>query len=290
MSRDTDRIEQHHKVGPLSGDTMSPHSTPLHIEVTAPAALEIVDNMLKAIVASRNPDQLCTLLATDVLKDFDVIASYLAVLDNDGRITMVGSFGYPEDRRSPDDRPSLWEPMAITDTIRTGQNQIFETWQQYIDRYPHLVHRAGPGQSFVCVPFSVKGTRAGGLGLTFNRPLANSEFNELLWSILANSGDIFISQGWATGVFKSPLDATNTPDTTTDKPRQFVDTDALTERALTILKHISLGRTNREIAVALTYSESTIKQETIKLFRALGVSTREEAALAGKTLGLLKDK
>jgi DNA-binding CsgD family transcriptional regulator len=269
---------------------MAPDPTgPLRIEVSSEEALEIVDNMLKALVASRDPDQLCTLLATDVLKNFDVTASYLAVLENDGRITMVGSFGYPEDRRSPDDRPSLWEPMAITDTIRTGENQIFETWQDYIDRYPHLGHRAGPGRSFVCVPFSVKGTRAGGLGLTFNRPLANTAFNERLWSILANSGDIFISQGWASGVFKSPLDS-NSATTPTGEPRQYVDTSALTARALTILKHITLGKTNKQIAADLSYSESTIKQETIKLFRALGVSSREDAALAGKTLGLVKDQ
>jgi ATP/maltotriose-dependent transcriptional regulator MalT len=36
-------------------------------------------------------------------------------------------------------------------------------------------------------------------------------------------------------------------------------------------------------------SESTIKQESVKIFRALGVSTRQQAVMIARTLGLLPE-
>ena len=49
------------------------------------------------------------------------------------------------------------------------------------------------------------------------------------------------------------------------------------------------GKTNLVIANEMILSESTIKQESVKIFRALGVSTRQQAVLKAKTLGLLPD-
>ena len=43
------------------------------------------------------------------------------------------------------------------------------------------------------------------------------------------------------------------------------------------------------IANEMILSESTIKQESVKIFRALGVGTRQQAVLKANTLGLLPD-
>ena len=52
----------------------------------------------------------------------------------------------------------------------------------------------------------------------------------------------------------------------------------LTERQSLILKLIAEGRTNAAIADVLGYSESFIRQETIKIYAKLGCSGRNEAA------------
>jgi DNA-binding NarL/FixJ family response regulator len=52
----------------------------------------------------------------------------------------------------------------------------------------------------------------------------------------------------------------------------------LTERQLVILQLISEDRTNTSISELLGYSESTIRQETIKIFAKLQCSGRHEAA------------
>lgn len=245
-------------------------------------ALEIISGTLRAMAKSSNPDELCDYLANEVLADFGVVATYLAVLDTDGRITMVGSWGYPASRRSPDDRPSLWYPMAITDTIRTGHIQVFPSWDSYMARYPDLAHRASPGKSFVCVPFSNLGRRAGGLGLTFCRELENVEEFTQLWEVIGQAGDLFISKSWAGSVFKpGGLNVKELPEITGD-PK-----DSFTERDLEVIRRTVAGQTVAVIARELRFSESTIKQARMHVYKKLGVNRKVDLEHAAKRLGLL---
>ena len=65
-------------------------------------------------------------------------------------------------------------------------------------------------------------------------------------------------------------------------------TGDLTERQLEILKLMAMGKTNAQIASELILSESSIRQETVRIYRALGVGTRSEAARKGLNLGLIE--
>lgn len=66
-----------------------------------------------------------------------------------------------------------------------------------------------------------------------------------------------------------------------------VTPEDLTTRQLSILGHIENGLVNLEIAKILMLSESTIRQETVRIYRALGVGNRQEAVKKAKALGLL---
>lgn len=59
--------------------------------------------------------------------------------------------------------------------------------------------------------------------------------------------------------------------------------DHLSERQNVILRLISEGRTNGDIAEILGYSESLIRQETIRIYAFLGCSGRQEAAKIFRT-------
>lgn len=66
------------------------------------------------------------------------------------------------------------------------------------------------------------------------------------------------------------------------------DPDSLTDRQLRVLDLISRGMTNAEIAQDLILSESSIRQETVKIYKALGVSSRLEASKRAVHLGILR--
>ena len=62
---------------------------------------------------------------------------------------------------------------------------------------------------------------------------------------------------------------------------------AITQRQLRVLDEMAIGKTNGQIARSLNLSESTIKQESVRIFRILGVNTRQRAVSAGKEMGLI---
>lgn len=64
---------------------------------------------------------------------------------------------------------------------------------------------------------------------------------------------------------------------------------ALTPRQATVLRLLADNLKNREIAFSIGYSESTVRIETIEIYRKLGVSGRHEAVRVAARLGLLED-
>ena len=65
------------------------------------------------------------------------------------------------------------------------------------------------------------------------------------------------------------------------------DGQPLTERQKVILQRIAEGKTNAQIASELILSESSVRQETVKIYRHLGVNSRHEAARQGINQGII---
>ena len=62
----------------------------------------------------------------------------------------------------------------------------------------------------------------------------------------------------------------------------------LSMRQIQILQGIVDGKTNRELAADLGFSVSTIRHDTMAIFRALGVSDRKGAAIAAQGIELIR--
>jgi DNA-binding NarL/FixJ family response regulator len=61
----------------------------------------------------------------------------------------------------------------------------------------------------------------------------------------------------------------------------------LTEREMDVLREITLGHSNKDIALALAISEKTVKAHVGNIFTKLGVTSRTQAALTGIHSGLV---
>lgn len=231
------------------------------------STLEIVTRLLAALRDSTSPDNFCQRLALNVLRDYQIEATFVARLDSDGCITMVGSWGYPPERRRADDRPSVQTRMAITDTIREGKTLVFPTWEKYMEAYPHLEKRAGPGRGFVSVPFSLDGTRAGGFGISFGTSLEQIPISDKVLELMAMCCDVMIASSWAQSAFNAHDEGF--------APKAISD---ISSRQKTILQLVSEGYTNPEIAHKLRYSASLVKKELQGLYRLFGVADRKALA------------
>ncbi len=69
-------------------------------------------------------------------------------------------------------------------------------------------------------------------------------------------------------------------------PRQVAGLDALSERERDVLVLIAQGHTNAAIGTRLAYSASTIRADTVSIYRKIGVKGRAEAAALAVSAGL----
>lgn len=235
--------------------------------IKSDSTIELVTRLLLALRDSTSPDNFCQRLALNVLREYKIEATFVARLDSDGCITMVGSWGYPPERRRIDDRPSVQTRMAITDTIREGKTLVFPTWDKYVEAYPHLEHRAGPGKAFVSVPFSLDGTRAGGFGISFAETLDEMPITNEVLQLMAMCCDVMIASTWAQSAFTAQGGGA--------APKKLSD---ITSRQRTILQLVSEGYTNSDIALKLRYSPALIKKELQGMYRLFGVADRTNLA------------
>ncbi|WP_296221011.1 helix-turn-helix transcriptional regulator [Pseudomonas sp. UBA2684] len=72
-------------------------------------------------------------------------------------------------------------------------------------------------------------------------------------------------------------------------PETFDENQDVSHREREILRFVAAGLSNREIAQAVHLSEATIKWHLHNLFAKLGVRSRTQAVLKGKSLGLLSE-
>jgi DNA-binding CsgD family transcriptional regulator len=70
-----------------------------------------------------------------------------------------------------------------------------------------------------------------------------------------------------------------------EQVKRSATNEPLSERQMKILMGIGMGKTNLQIANELILSESSIKQETVKIFRSLGVANRQQAAIKARAMG-----
>ncbi|WP_137817174.1 LuxR C-terminal-related transcriptional regulator [Pseudomonas sp. 2FG] len=72
-------------------------------------------------------------------------------------------------------------------------------------------------------------------------------------------------------------------------PEKFNENQDVSHREREILRFVAAGLSNREIAQAVHLSEATIKWHLHNLFAKLGVRSRTQAVLKGKSLGVLSE-
>lgn len=83
------------------------------------------------------------------------------------------------------------------------------------------------------------------------------------------------------------LDDADTARLTPFRSRESAEKPVLTDRQVAVLRSVSEGRSNKEIAFKLGLSEKTVKAHITAIFKILNVINRTQAATAGRENGLI---
>ena len=210
-----------------------------------------------------------------VLIDIQATSVFISSLSPSNNVEYVGQFGidphiwelYPR-------ATSIFDKYPITDAMRSRKTTWINTLPDWGDEYPLLKPFEFPGKekSFICMAIEKCATPVAVVGI-FASPVieVDGEIDAFLGSIanllslyLYNKDDLPSSQNG------SPRKS--------EAIKKNLTEETLTERQMLILKLISENRTNILISELLGYSESTIRQETIKIYSKLGCHGREEAS------------
>jgi DNA-binding CsgD family transcriptional regulator len=221
---------------------------------------EMVKDFAQLHVAANSGPELCRTLVHSPLTLDSTIGSDLVIVNQDASISLVSSYGYS--MVSKHGTMSLWDDNVVSKSLRESTEtegdftcpDSGETLYLYV--YPYLNPTIANGAS-VMIKRKKEALR---LDLADQRTL--SLVGALWLDALGLAGMKVVGKSEP-----SP--------------------QSITERQMQVLKMMANGRTNSEIAKDLLLSESSIRQETVKIYKALGVGSRQQASKRAMHLGLI---
>jgi DNA-binding CsgD family transcriptional regulator len=215
-------------------------------------ALEFLENATGVFTSSSDSYELCRNVVHADFLDAGASGSQLVAIDQKGSLRVIASYGnsYP----MPEGL-SLWDDNPISKAL--GSKEVVSLgWE---------------AASITVFPFYKSMAPVGGLVVVSARKVAKLENSAK--NILAQLGAFYLDTN-GLSIKQGAVRAEGSPEELTDRQRQ-------------VLGYMALGQTNAEIARVMLLSESTIRQETVRIYRAFGVNSRTEASKKGKALGLI---
>ena len=209
-----------------------------------------------------------------VLSPLNAEAISLRQVNSGNQAVRIATWGMPPEMvQSPGDVYYLNEKYPSTDTLQLRRTTWINTLPDFGDDYPLL--KAFPyttgAKSFIAFPIEKAGTPVAALGF-FSRDIIhpNSEIESFLTAV----GSVF-------SMYLFRQDSKVQKNLKFGRKRTHSDTGSavseLTELQTQILRLVSENQTDFTMSELLGYSESTIRQELIKIYSKLRCTSREEA-------------
>jgi DNA-binding CsgD family transcriptional regulator len=162
--------------------------------------------------------------------------------------------------------------------------QIFpsDVWRSWDDDEALIAlgKNAGPWNSsknLLMIQLRERGAIHGYLVIRFSEPVAD----------IAEVEEVARNYAVALGLYLSLAHESGSADLRVITERGDTGSDQLTPRQISILRGMVEGKTNHELANELGFSVSTVRHETMRIYQALSVSDRKEAAKKALSLALV---
>ena len=199
---------------------------------------------------SPSGDEVARELVLNYFQLLGATQSRLVVTDDEGSAFFVGDFGFEKSF--------------------TGSSQTLEYWQNRTDEIVKIqIEPTGLGWSksgrYLQARVNDFGDTRGWITIGFAKETDKLEAEQLM-QVLKH----------VVGIFMSTLQVSKAAQVSAS--RSTVTKDSFTPRQMAILGGMVSGKTNHELASELGFSVSTIRHETMRVYQALSVSDRREAA------------
>ena len=208
-------------------------------------------------------------LATEYLTEFGVQGIRFGLLNSDDSILLLGQYGYPD--------AMAWRnrtiPSAEWHAIEGPDVQLIvaasgQKWSEDSKFFISTLRDHGVVQGFLTVEFLAPLSQAA-------KQRAGELIDELCMAIALYLSFQIRHSPNQTITVNSLQDSKNSEEA------------RLSARQMSILRGMVEGKTNHDLATELGFSVSTVRHETMRIYQALSVSDRKEAAKKAIALGLV---
>ncbi len=260
-------------------------------------------DIVRFLMTRPTVDQISQHLVLNLLNPHRARAAVVSLFGADGSLHSVGGFGMTPQALEPFRTLSLWDSSPMSDAVRSGEPVILESAQAVEERYPWLGNAETPYEPMAVWPLSLPSQRVGAIQLILTESpdvealradmtgvsAVLALYLSLLTSVAAGSDR-------AAAILERDDRAAGYPMTTLSLVEGLPDDapaarkpapGALTERQLRILGLMAKGLTNSQISKRVGFSESTVRQETMAIYRYFGVGGRREAVRLASMRGML---
>jgi DNA-binding CsgD family transcriptional regulator len=228
--------------------------------------MELVRKLISWLTFHPTTDEIARALATDYLAEFSVQGVRFSRLRSDDSIIILGEYGF-EDSEIWANRviPSSEWRARDTEPSRVLKGESQERWCNNSTVYIETLRDRGVTQ--------------GHLMVTFHKTINESDKDRVAERIR----DLCIPLALYFSFLHQPTSGISG----SNFPTESRDAGQLSQRQILILRGMVEGKTNHELATELGFSVSTIRHETMRIYQALAVSDRKEAAKKALTLSLV---
>jgi DNA-binding CsgD family transcriptional regulator len=213
-------------------------------------------------------EEIARALATDYLTEYSVQGVRFGRINSDDSIVVLGQYGYPDaDQWRGRSIPSAEWRAIDADDVRMIANATKEQWNPTATIFVNTLRDHGVIQGYLIVEFT--------------KPIDHGDKQKTAEAIddLCIPIALYLS-------FQNRGPA-NSPGVSQLHDSRDTGSGQLSARQLSILRGMVEGKTNHELATELGFSVSTIRHETMRIYQALSVSDRKEAAKKALMLGMI---
>ena len=210
-------------------------------------------------------------MSIKVFGDLQPASAVISILDTGGHLRAVSTFGDLPGGAGAYARVSVWDHLPLADAAR-HESACIANGAQAVEQFPDL-HPSGAELSLVAAVHLAIGNRTVGALQITSRTSRPQDVSEADMSAAASMIAWYLELTEAT----APVHMEGAPPS---EPRP------LTERQSTVASLLVQGMTNAQIAARIGFSDSTVRQETMAIYRHLGVHGRHDVERAMAALGI----
>lgn len=226
-----------------------------------------LNEMAKFVMQSHSRNQIISYLSSHISPYDELTGVGVALLDYEGRISVKFRFGF-SDSIPPPPEISITDDHPYALTFRTLEIQCID-FRKIKEEFKDVNPGIKDNSEYISTIY-VPATTDLVYGFAFTRDIKSFKNFEDYFQCVRT-----ILRHWELAQIQNPERAR--------KVTSFAK-DLLTTRQEKVVELIKNGLTNSAIAAKLGYSESLVRQETISIYRKLGIEGRRELIVHGSAL------